>query len=764
MSNGSTAAVAVTWLRDRRDGVDQRALQGGHHGGELSRHRGAAGRDQGRYQRDHGDEDRAVLRGADAGDGDGGGGATQQLTAQGKMSDGSTAAVAVTWSATGGTVSTSGLYKAGTTAGSYRVIAVQQGGTKADTSAITVTKTALSSVVLTPATATVAAGATQQLTAQGKMSDGSTGAVAVTWSATGGTVSTSGLYKAGTTAGSYRVIAVQQGGTKADTSAITVTKTALSSVVLTPATATVAAGATQQFTAQGKLSDGSTGAVTVTYAATGGTVSTSGLYKAGTTAGTYRVIAVQQGGTKADTSAITVTATASAPAPAPPPAPAPAPANGTANPSALPTASGQLKNVTAYTALNVRGMAAGGSYTDPVTGVRVWKMTSASVPVSNPSAYHFYSEGPAQASAEWAPGKHTLYILTGGGYLVDFTRGSGFSNWRPVPSGTKQLTFSKNPATPRIAYVAVGTQLRRYDTGTNSYVDTGHFPAAFNIDTWLQQDKDDGWFVALGAGSTTVVAWNSATGQSLSRSFSGLDEPYLERDGRYIMVNASPTQIWDLATNTVSSISAPGNASLFHVPALRSFFMATDVNTGTGITPLWRVDPSPARTNTQFTTLNGYYPDAHASGMWVQTGCGAGERPDPAVVPAHQLRLVLRGVRQRREGRPGVPAAQRQRVQAPAAPLLGEAHGRRGRLLVRAPRHPERGRQAGHVRLQHEQRPPHRRLRRRGPRPVDCWQQPDATDARAHSRVRASPFFVGRGTTCDFPQCAQQDSSSLQRR
>ncbi len=71
--------------------------------------------------------------------------------------------------------------------------------------------------------------------------------------------------------------------------------------MLTPATASVAAGATQQFTAQGKMSDGSTEAVAVTYAATGGTVSTSGLYKAGTTAGTYRVIAVQQGGTKADT-------------------------------------------------------------------------------------------------------------------------------------------------------------------------------------------------------------------------------------------------------------------------------------------------------------------------------------------------------------------------------------------------------------------------------------------------------------------------------
>ena len=290
-----------------------------------------------------------------------------------------------------------------------------------------------------------------------------------------------------------------------------------------------------------------------------------------------------------------------------------------ANPSALPTASGQLKNLTAYTALNVRGMAAGGSYADPVTGVRVWKMTSGSVPVANPSGFHFYSEGPAQASAEWAAGKHTLYITTGGGYLVDFTRGSGLSNWRPVPSGTKQLTFSKNPATPRIAYVAVGTQLRRYDTGTNSYVDTGHFPGAFNIDTWLQQDKDDGWFVALvAAGAPRGSPGTVPTGQSLSLSFGGLDEPYLERDGRYVMVNASSTQIWDLATNTVSSFTPPSNTSVGHVPSLRGFFVLGDVMTGCGTTPQWRVDPSPARSNTQFATLNGYYPDSHNSGMWVQ--------------------------------------------------------------------------------------------------------------------------------------------------
>ncbi len=44
----------------------------------------------------------------------------------------------------------------------------------------------------------------------------------------------------------------------------------------------------------------------VTYSATGGSVNSSGLYTAGNTAGTFRVIAVQQGGTLADTASIAV--------------------------------------------------------------------------------------------------------------------------------------------------------------------------------------------------------------------------------------------------------------------------------------------------------------------------------------------------------------------------------------------------------------------------------------------------------------------------
>ncbi len=67
----------------------------------------------------------------------------------------------------------------------------------------------------------------------------------VTYSATGGTITTGGLYTAGSTAGTFRVIAVQQGGTLADTSAVTLTATppVLQAVILTPASASLATGA-----------------------------------------------------------------------------------------------------------------------------------------------------------------------------------------------------------------------------------------------------------------------------------------------------------------------------------------------------------------------------------------------------------------------------------------------------------------------------------------------------------------------------------------
>ncbi len=237
--------------------------------------------------------------------------ATRQFAVSGMWSDGSTTTPAVTYTATGGTITAGGLYTAGSTAGSFRVIAAQQGGTLADTSTVTIAALppTLLQVVLNPSSASVTAGGTRQFSVSGVWSDGSTTAPAVSYSATGGSITSAGLYTAGGTAGAFRVIAVQQGGTLADTAAVTITTLppTLVQVILSPASASLTTGGAQQFAVSGLWSDGGTTAPTVTYTATGGAITSGGLYTAGGTAGSFRVIATQQGGTLADTSAVTIT-------------------------------------------------------------------------------------------------------------------------------------------------------------------------------------------------------------------------------------------------------------------------------------------------------------------------------------------------------------------------------------------------------------------------------------------------------------------------
>jgi len=86
----------------------------------------------------------------------------------------------------------------------------------------------------------------------------------------------------------------------------TVPPPTLTRVILTPAAVALAPGATQQFTVAGAWSDGSSTAPAVTYAASGGAITATALYTAGMTPGSFRVIATQQGGMKADTSTVTV--------------------------------------------------------------------------------------------------------------------------------------------------------------------------------------------------------------------------------------------------------------------------------------------------------------------------------------------------------------------------------------------------------------------------------------------------------------------------
>lgn len=164
-------------------------------------------------------------------------------------------------------------------------------------------------VIVTPDGQTVQAGASLQFTARTVLTDGDTTTGTVSWSASGGTITTGGRYTAGQTAGIFRVAARATNGV-ADTVTVNVAvpsaNPTLIAVVVTPATATVAAGGTAQFSAAGRMSNGTSQAVSVTWTATGGVISGTGLYTASSLPGSYRVVATGPGAL-ADTSTVTIT-------------------------------------------------------------------------------------------------------------------------------------------------------------------------------------------------------------------------------------------------------------------------------------------------------------------------------------------------------------------------------------------------------------------------------------------------------------------------
>jgi hypothetical protein len=144
----------------------------------------------------------------------------------------------VTWTTTNGAVSASGLYVAPSTTGTYQVKATSVADTtKSATASVTVTATPppppTMSIGLQPGSVTLAPAGRQQLTAT---VTGSTN-TAVTWTTTGGSVSSSGLYSAPASPGSYTVTATSAADTtkKASTS-ITVVA---ANLTWSPSTSTV---------------------------------------------------------------------------------------------------------------------------------------------------------------------------------------------------------------------------------------------------------------------------------------------------------------------------------------------------------------------------------------------------------------------------------------------------------------------------------------------------------------------------------------------
>lgn len=131
----------------------------------------------------------------------------------------------------------------------------------------------------------------------------------IEWTATGGSIGLDGTYSSPST-GDYKVVGKRHGPkrTTSDTAIVIVVppQPTVTTVMVSPQPATVTAKTQQAFRVVGKLSDGSIVAIGVTWTATGGSIDGGGVYTAGSTAGTYQVVAKAASANVADTVPVTV--------------------------------------------------------------------------------------------------------------------------------------------------------------------------------------------------------------------------------------------------------------------------------------------------------------------------------------------------------------------------------------------------------------------------------------------------------------------------
>jgi hypothetical protein len=253
--------------------------------------------------------------------------ATQQFTAVGLDSGNATVEdVSFTWGiiSGGGSITASGLFTAGDTAGTsvVQVLAEKGGIARIDQATVTVILRVLDHVVISPETVTLSINASQQFTAVGLDSGNATVEdVSFTWGiiSGGGSITNSGLFTAGDTAGTsvVQVLGEKGGISKIDQATVTVViPGVLDHVVISPKHAEIEINETLQFTAAGQDSNNVTLAgVNFTWEVItgGGSITASGLFTAANVTGNsvIEVIAQKDGITK------TAVATVKVKAPAP---------------------------------------------------------------------------------------------------------------------------------------------------------------------------------------------------------------------------------------------------------------------------------------------------------------------------------------------------------------------------------------------------------------------------------------------------------------
>jgi hypothetical protein len=380
-------------------------------------------------------------------------GGTRQFTAAVTGTDNTAVTFSVTES-NGGSITASGFYTAPAAAGSFHVVATSAADPTKKSTAVVVVVPPGVTLTLSPTSASVQVGATQQFTAAVTGSANTAVTYAVT-EAAGGAITAGGLYSAPSATGTFHVVATSVADTsKTATAVVTVTSTAVVAITLSPTTAALQVGATQQFTATVTGSANTVATYAVTEAG-GGTITTGGLYTAPAVAGTFHVVATSAAdGSKTASAVVTVT-TAPVVSIAIAPATASVPTGATQQFTATVTGSANTAVTYAVTEAGGGTVTAGGLYTAPgATGTFHVVATSAADTSKKSTATVTVTASPATTLAWTDPASGTYQLKKNAGlstatHLVLDLTGVG------APSGTGiAFTLSADAAFATWAKVA----------------------------------------------------------------------------------------------------------------------------------------------------------------------------------------------------------------------------------------------------------------------------------------------------------------------
>jgi hypothetical protein len=217
----------------------------------------------------------------------------RQFVAVGRDAGNNVVAITPVWSVVngGGLVNSTGMFTAGTTPGDFTNTVQAAVGAINGTATVVVELGPLATITVTPNPDTLVINGARQFVAVGRDAGNNVVAITPTWTvvASGGAINGTGMFTAGTLAGSFPNTVQAAVGAINGTATVVVIPGPLTTITVSPNPDTTAITLTQQFTAVGTDAGGNVVPVTPGWnvVAGGGTIDGAGLFTAGTLPGSF---------------------------------------------------------------------------------------------------------------------------------------------------------------------------------------------------------------------------------------------------------------------------------------------------------------------------------------------------------------------------------------------------------------------------------------------------------------------------------------------